>query len=493
MEEFIAVVTDDAVEFNEVYRNYTGAAGYFVANNIYSRLVVHEVSAREVCPDLAVHWETLDGGRRYRFHLSRYATWHDGVPVTAHDVAYTHRHVLDNGYRGAAFLRGVDEIEALGDHVVEYRLEEPNTGFYTQLGNFVVTHIVPRHIYEGTNWAANPYNRAPVGSGPFRFAEWEPGSHILLERHDGYFGPPAQVDRVRLRIVPDLDEAVRMVADGRAHYLCRELYQARHRDLLAAAPAATVHRDRSPGVVSLGFNHARERWRDPRLREAIACAIDRADLDRFADPGWSEPYDHYLPRTLDWAFNPEARAPRHDPVRAAALLDEAGHPPDPDGVRLRVRLRHMAVFDGHGDLAQAVAERLARVGVEVEHTALDSTTWAAEVADRGDFDLAIFAGNMLPDPEITASTFTSGGHRNFCRFANPDADACYAAARALTDRAARGAQYRRLQEVWARDVEWVPLFWYVLYFARSTRYFGWSDQLDSRVPYWHWGRIRPAT
>ena len=70
--------------------------------------------------------------------------------------------------------------------------------------------------------------------------------------------------------------------------------------------------------------------------------------------------------------------------------------------------------------------------------------------------------------------------------------AAFAAAAAAPDRQQRAVHYRRLQEVYANDVEWVPLFWYGIYYPRSRAFFGWADQLGFSIPWWHWGRIRPV-
>ncbi|WP_326647122.1 hypothetical protein OG884_37255 [Streptosporangium sp. NBC_01755] len=111
----------------------------------------------------------------------------------------------------------------------------------------------------------------------------------------------------------------------------------------------------------------------------------------------------------------------------------------------------------------------------------------------GDFDLTISGGNMMPDPDITASRLATDGQRNHLKLSNPNADACYAAARSTIDQDERIAHYWRLQEVWARDVSVIPLFWYCIYLLRSNEFSGWADQIDFRVPFWHWGRIRKIT
>ncbi|MFI1196400.1 ABC transporter substrate-binding protein [Micromonospora sp. NPDC020750] len=489
--DFIVEVPAPAVEFNEVYRNFVGSAGYFVANNIYSRLVVFDTGSPAAYPDLAEHWEMAPDARTLRFQLNRHARWHDGEPVTAEDVAYTHLTALANGYHAASFLHDVQDIEVLGPHELRYVLRQPNAGFLAQLGNLVFAHILPKHLYEGTDWATNPYNQQPVGSGPFRFVEHVPGERVVLEAWDGYWGPRPQIDRVILDIEPDLDEAVRKVADGRAHYLVQDVLTFPRLHLAEGSEVASVWRKRGPGIAVLGFNHTQDRWHDRRARAAVAHAVDRRRLIPLSDPGWSEPYPHYLPRSVDWAFADDATAPAFDPAEAVRLLDAAGIT-SAGADRPTLRLAYMRNFTGHAGIAAAVAEDLRAVGLDVEVAGLDSPTWARQVAGDAEFDLTISGGNMVPDPEITASRFETGGGRNHARLSDPEADACYAAARATIDPARRGEHYRELQRVWARNVDWVPLFWYAAYYLRSDSFFGWPDQVGFRVPFWHWGRIRPV-
>jgi peptide/nickel transport system substrate-binding protein len=124
---------------------------------------------------------------------------------------------------------------------------------------------------------------------------------------------------------------------------------------------------------------------------------------------------------------------------------------------------------------------------------LSSVEWSKRIRKDHDFDLIIVGGTMAPDIEITATKYASNGLNNMGLHHNKDADAAYEAARTAVTRQERGAHYRRLQEIWRRDCEFVPLFWYGTYYARSKRFFGWADQLDYSIPWWHWGRIRPVS
>lgn len=492
MKEFIVVTPSDTTEINEAWRNFVGSAGYMASNTIFSRLVVTETGGTGSYPDLAQNWESFDGARRWRFELNQHARWHDGVPLTAHDVAYTHSHAIEHGYHAASFLSGVKEINVIDDHMVEYVLEEPNAAFLVQQGNFVATHILPRHLFEGTDWATNPYSKAPVGSGPFRFVEHTPGDRIVLEAWEDYWGPRPGVDRIIIKIVPDRDECVRMIADGRAHYAPQDVLTMKRLPLTSSDGNTEIQRERGPGVAVLGFNYFRDRWQDKRLREAIARAVDRSTLEQFAEEGYSEPWSHFFPGS-SYAVDRTISAASLDRKRVTELLDELGYLPDHNGVRLQLVGYFMETFDGHSGLAKMLVENLKEVGIEAVFRGLPSEEWTDIVSTQHDFDLLISGGNMVPDPEITASRFESGGARNGNGLANPRADDCYRRARAATTHEERIEAFRELQREWAEDVSWVPLFWYCLYLYRSTQFTGWADQLDFRIPYWHWGRVHAAS
>lgn len=501
--DFVIATPLDAVEFNDVYRNTTGSAGYKACNNIYSRLVLNEWYEVNPFPDLATHWEMLDGATRWRFHLNQAARWHDGKPVTAHDVAYTHTHAMEKGYTGGKFLSDVDKIVEVNDHTVDYYLKAPNSGFLVLLGNFVWTHILPAHLYEGTDWATNPHNLNPVGSGPFRFKEWIPGKHVILEAVENHWGPQPEIDRIVMLIEPDRAECVRMVNDGRADALPQDTLIKSRMDLVTSGPdKVQLLRNVGPGMALLAFNHRDPRFDNKRVREAIACAIDRTGLEPLADRGpstvpglpMSQPWPHYSLSTMEWSFEPNAKAPDHDVARAEQLLDEAGLTVREDGTRTDpVRLYWLSMFQAHQAISEVVAEQLGKVGIPVTVTEVSAQEWAAKVNGEHDFDMVVTGGSLTPELIISRPKYSSTGANNFGGHHNAEVDAAYERAGRAQTRSERAEAYRDLQRIWARDVEWVPLFWYGIYDLRSTRYFGYSDELGYSVPWWHWGRLRPTS
>jgi peptide/nickel transport system substrate-binding protein len=481
----------DAEGFNEVWRNFTGAGGYFAANNIFSRLVVLDVFDRgDIHPDLADSWDILGGGQRYVFHLNHDARWHDGVPVTADDVAYTYSEVLAHGYHGLSWLQDIREVRALDDHTVECVLNAPNAAFLAQLGAFVFTHILPKHLYEGTDWATNPHNFQPIGSGPFRFDQWVPGERIELVANPDYFREGPYLERITYRIIPDTADAFRLLEAGDVHFCVQDVpcgQVAAFRD----KPGVDVMFHPGNSIAFIAFNWQKPTFQDHRVREAIARAIDRQPIADGVCALASTPVHYYLER-VDWAFNPDAKAPDFDPSRAERLLDEAGFPRGEDGVRLRVGLAYRSLYSHYGVAAQIIAAQLAEIGIVATVESVDPVGWKTRFQDAGEFDLLLDSGDIGPDPQLMASFLASDGPRNTMRYHNPTVDDAFRAGRATVDRAERGVHYRALQTVLAEDIARVPFMQHGEHLPYRPEMTGWSwsDGVRGTVPFWYHGLVR---
>jgi peptide/nickel transport system substrate-binding protein len=491
--QIVVAIPFDAQAFNEVWRNYTGAGGYFAANNIYSRLVVLDVfESGEISPDLAERWDVLDNGGTYIFHLNRAAKWHDGVPVTAHDVAYTYSEVLANGYHGLSWLQDIRDIRALDDHTVECVLKSPNAAFLAQLGAFVFTHILPKHLYEGTDWATNPHNLNPVGSGPFKFVEWVPGERIELAANENYWGEGPYIERITYRIIPERDEMFRLLEAGEVHFAVQDV-PCQEVSAWKAKPGVDVMFHPGNAIAFVAFNWTRPLWQDHRVREAVARAIDRGPIGAGVCPLARTPRHYYLEQ-VGWAFNPDAAAPEYDPAAAERLLDEAGHPRGADGVRLRIDLAYRSLYAHYGVAARIMAEQLARIGVVATVEGVDPFGWKTRFQEGADFDLLLDSGDIGPDPQLMASFLTSDGPRNSMRYRNDEVDRAFREGRATTDREARGRHYRALQDALAADIARVPFMQHGEHLPYRPEYTGWSwsDGVRGTVPFWYHGKVRRA-
>jgi peptide/nickel transport system substrate-binding protein len=144
-----------------------------VAGNIYEGLLRYNPKL-EPLPGLAESWTVSEDGKVYSFKLRKGVTWHDGKPFTSADVVFSIEFLKQTHPRLRSNLVQLDKIETPDDSTVVFTLKQPFGPF---LGIFEVGSMpmIPKHIYEGTDFKTNPANNTPIGTGPFMFKEWEKG------------------------------------------------------------------------------------------------------------------------------------------------------------------------------------------------------------------------------------------------------------------------------------------------------------------------------
>jgi peptide/nickel transport system substrate-binding protein len=157
-----------------------------VAGNIYESLLRYDENLNPQ-PSLAKSWEISSDAKVYTFKLQEGVTWHDGKPFSADDVVFS----LDKFLREVhprwrpIANRQVDRIEKVDDLTVKIVLKQP-------FGPLLLSQevgsapMIPKHIYDGTDYRANPMNNTPIGTGPFKFSEWKKGSFIRLVKNPNY-------------------------------------------------------------------------------------------------------------------------------------------------------------------------------------------------------------------------------------------------------------------------------------------------------------------
>ena len=133
---------------------------------------------------LAERWESAADGLTHTFHLRRGVTWHDGKPFTARDVQFSAmecwKKILNYGTTLYQFL---DAVEMPDDHTAVFKFGRPMPQGLLLRALPDLGHVIPAHVYAGTDIRANPANTAPIGTGPFKFVEYERGQYLLAERN----------------------------------------------------------------------------------------------------------------------------------------------------------------------------------------------------------------------------------------------------------------------------------------------------------------------
>lgn len=420
---------------------------------LFSSLVAinHEM---DVVPDLAETWEQPDP-LTYIFHLRHDVRFHDGRPISSSDVKFTFDSILSGAVktpkRGS--FRLLASVSAPDDSTVVLRLREPYASFLWSLARPAIG-IVPRD-------AGAEVARHPIGTGPFRFVSATTDEEVVLERNPGYFGLAPAVERVRFRIVPDATVRALELRKGTADIALSSLSPD---TALALSSDPQIEVAQQPGSVLayLVFNFDDPILSRREVRQALASATDRVALIRYLLRGQARLSDSLLPPN-HWAFESSAHQPGYDPARAERLLDAAGYPRGPDGIRLRLTLK-TSTDESARLLGAVLQDQWKRAGILLELRPLEFATFYSDVT-HGSFQIAtlrwIGANN---DPDIFEYVFSShkmppdGANRGHYR--NPALDALLDEARVESDRDKRRAILSRIQQLVAGDLPYLNL-WYL--------------------------------
>lgn len=406
-----------------------------------------------VAPGLAESWEIPDP-RTYVFHLHRAVKFHDGRPLTARDVKWTFDSLLQGNIRStkAANYKYVDHIEALDDSTVVFHMKEPDAPLLWNLSDGAMG-IVPYG-------SGDEMTEHPVGSGPFKFVSAETDRDVILERNDDYWGEKAKLARVRFAVVPDETTEALELRKGSGDVAINSLTP----DTVAALardPALVVERGGGTRLAYLGFNLRDPILKDVRVRQAIAYALDRKPMIEYLWRDEATPAKSILP-TQSWAYNGDVPDYQHNPEQASTLLDAAGYP-EVNGVRFHITMKTST--DANTRLMVAVMQQqLRKVGIVLDIRSFEFATFFSDV-QHGAFQmygLRWIGGNE--DPDIFEYAFHSskfppnGANRDY--YFNPRVDALIDQARRQVDPKARKPLYAEVQEILARDLPYIDL-WYL--------------------------------
>jgi peptide/nickel transport system substrate-binding protein len=436
--------------------NFVTAADF--SSVLVSRLVgdslVDYDSRLKPVPRLARDWTFSSDGLTLTFRLRPEARFHDGAPVTSADVLFTYERVIDPENRATAWLDPllpVARVETPDPHTVRVRYRRP---YAPALDGWNVP-ILPRHLYAGGDFQRSPLNRAPVGSGPFRFASWQAGRRIILRANPDWWGGRPALDSLVLEIIPSQETAWRSLLAGEIDSTPVTPQQREAR----AAHTSFERRFRIVRFEPLFLYYIA--WRadgsnpfftDPAVRRALSLALDREAYVRSVLRGGGRAVSSLFHPAVGGA-DPGLPPIPYDPEAAAALLDEAGWRADRsggprrrNGVPFRFTLLIYGAAEDQALFSQVAQESLRAIGVEMAIQKLD---WPAlhERLRSGRFEAAFSGLVPRPDPDYVYALLHSsqiGGGQNYAGFRDPDIDALLEAGRSTLDAERRAGLYRRV-------------------------------------------------
>lgn len=394
-----------------------------------------------VIPELAESWTVSPDGLTYVFTLRQGAKFHDGSPVTPADVAASFARVRDpkTGSPYASRIDMVKSVEPTGDRQVKVTLATPSAPFLANLPQIV---IVPAAAATG----GIDLQRKTDGTGPFTLKEWVPDTYLLLAKVDGYWqqGLP-KLDAVKINIVPEA--STRQVGISGGTYQLLPNVDPTTAATLQGTPGVTLLETTDLSYTLVGMNVSKPPFDNPKVREALNTAIDRAQIVEAAYFGKGQPGGPLSPALKDWALPvSDYSCYAADPEKAKALLAEAGV-----ALPLKAEMKVLGSNQNVVDVAQVVQAQLNAAGFEIALNVQEQGTF---IQDWRNSNFQIFASinGGVADPDgYMFRTFRTGGSTNVFKYSDAETDKLLDAGRTTLDPAKRKEIYADLQKRLACD------------------------------------------
>lgn len=434
-----------------------------IATKIFESLLDYDGPALDPKPGLAESWTISPDHKTYTFKLRSGVKWHDGKPFTSADVKFSIEKIVKPYHsRGKANFGKVEEITTPDPLTVVFKLAEP-VPYFMKVFQPGEAPMLAEHSFDGVDMSkaaavrGAPAMQNPVGTGPFKFKEWQKGSYITLERNPDYWhaGFPC-LDGIVARMIPDGAARAIALETGELDLVPMSGIPEAEIQRLSSSPELEVSRLGSEALgpnMWLEVNLREKPMQDLKVRQAISLALDRQRIVDVVWYGQGTPARSLLVSANPW-FNKALPEYEFNPAKAEALLDEAGYKRDADGVRFKLTQNFLPYGENWVRLAEYTRQALSKIGIEVETKSADLGGWLKTIYTDWDFDMTSTFVHNYSDPSIGSErTFGSDSIRkgatftNSMGYKNPRVDELFAEAAIETDPEARHKQLDELQQI----------------------------------------------
>ncbi len=449
-----------------------------VLNGVFSTLV-KVTDELTLVPDLLVELpEISSDGLTYTFKLREGVTFHDGVELTSEDVKFTFEMKLAEGNNVPfrVIYKNIETFTIKGPYDFQVKLKELDVTWLQYLA-YAYAGIVPKHIVEpefvaeGNSLSkGGNFSRNPIGSGPYKLAEWQPTESIKLEAYDGYFLGKPKIRQIVFKIIPDPNTRFVQFSNGEIDVLDR-VPDNQYLELLAIKEQGKpIQVYKYPGF---SFMHASFNMRLPvfqymAVRQALNYAFPK---DRYIENVLNNvgTAAHANTHPMSWAYNPDARQYEYNPAKAEDLLEQAGWERGPDGVRAKdgVRLEFsmttISGFKAREDFQEIAKQEWEAIGAAVSIKNLEGPSFGSAI-ENIDFDIIIFAWTGGFDPDSKALWHSSqipdetGEGQNIVGYKNERVDELLVAGVREVDMAKRKEMYMEVQQILSEEVPCIFIY-----------------------------------
>ena len=428
--------------------NHYSISSTSVLRHVYDPLV-EVTNDDKFVPALAESWRVVNN-TTWRFTLRKGVSFHDGSPFNADSVVFTLKRVRDNTKLIKAFVyQDIEDVQKDGDHAVTVTTKRP---FGSLPAHLTMLGMLPASAAGNED----AFFQKPVGTGPFRFASWTHGDHVVLTANPSYWKPGIpKVEKVTFRFIPELSTRTAAIRAGELHVIDRvppDMVQT-----LKGSPGVKVLDTPAIEAQRWHFQLAKDPVKDPRVRKAISLAIDRNLIIKDLLLGYARPVVSPIPPGLIGHTNLGQKP--YDPEKARQILKQAGYQ------NLTIDFVLMKdLYPKQLEIAQAVAAMVGEVGIRVNIKNLEIAT-AREARSAGTYDIFYSGWAHMPhDPDwYLGQWFTKTGAEKLTRFNDPRVEQLVAEGR-VPDPKVRQQKYEEIQRIlWEDEPEIWPYYSVAIY------------------------------
>lgn len=382
----------------------SGPGGYLRNSFLFDTLTWKDDTG--VIPWLAASWKVSEDGLRYTFTLERDVKWHDGTALSADDVVFTFEYFKTHPFPWTGDLSQIQSVTRTGDGTVEFRLNNKYAPFLTDLVGIVP--IIPKHVWEKvSDPMAYRDPSALVGTGPFTLKQYdEKSGQYWFTANESYFKGSVKVKDVAyidvknkvLSLQKNEINAASTLSYQEAEQLQKEGFQ-----MMKSEPAGSA--------VRIVFNLDHPQLKDKRLRQALAYALDRAEMASKIVGGTPIPGSGgVIPPDSPW-YDGKVKTYEYNTAKAEQMLDELGYRKDGTGVRQDLRLS--VIVSSTSKEAQMMKEMLKKVGIELNIQQVDGATFTSAMGENK-YDMALTGHiGLSGDPDFLRLWFLGKASNSF--------------------------------------------------------------------------------
>lgn len=427
---------------------------------------------RDLIPALARAWDISDHGKTITFYLRDDVKWSDGTDFTADDLLYQYELMINpdlpSPYK-EPFLQ-IESARALDRFTFQVSYSKPYAPALSDLAGMTG---LPRASLEGISardLIRSKIARSPIGHGAYRLDEWKSQSHLSLSASPTYYekGRP-HIARLTVRIIPDTATQFLELKGGNLDMMGLDPIQySRQTDTSYFRTNFRKYRYLANSYTYLGFNLLNPLFKDKRVRQALARAIDKEEIIKGALLGFGQPATGpYKPGS--WAYADDVARYEYDPAAAAASLAEIGWlDRDGDGTLENENGDpfRFTIVTNQGNAArkksaQIIQRQLARIKIDVKIKIIEWSSFLENFIHKRDFEATLLGWTLGLDPDIYiiwSSTQMSERGFNFISYSNPELDRLLEEGRRQFDQAARAEIYHRVHKILAEDQPYIFLY-----------------------------------